>query len=160
MNISHVKKLRKIVKMEKHARNNSKIFVCIMKKTSVNYRMVLTLLPFFTPCAISKFTTAIYAKLCFQYFSKQFTDDYVSNHLHGQEARKVFIQHPQYNIEVLLKRTKVGRAIIHSHWPKVARTFNITEGSIFAFRFCSFPDEIRLSIYLYDATFQRFRCCM
>jgi hypothetical protein len=44
-------------------------------------------------------------------------------------------------------RKKVGRAIIHSHWPKGARTFNITEGSIFAFHFSSFPDEIHLSIY-------------
>ena len=45
MNISQVKKLRKIVRMKKLATNNSKIFVCTMKKTSVNYRMVLTLLP-------------------------------------------------------------------------------------------------------------------
>ncbi|KAM3231272.1 hypothetical protein ACQJBY_061441 [Aegilops geniculata] len=88
MNISQVKKLKKIVRMKKLATSNSKIFVCTMKKTSVNYRM---------------------------YFTKQFTDDYLSNHLHGQEARKVFIQHPRYNIEVLLKRTKVGRTIIHSH---------------------------------------------
>ena len=42
MNISQVKKLRKIVRMKKLATNNSKIFVCTMKKTSVNYRMVLT----------------------------------------------------------------------------------------------------------------------
>ena len=122
----------------------------------------------FTPCAISKFTTAIYAYLCFQYFSKQFTDDYLSNHLHGQEARKVFIQHPRYNIEVLLKRTKVGRAIIHSHWPKVARTFNITEGSTFAFRFCNFLDEIHLSIYhvwcyfpkVFDVACETWCCCV
>ena len=79
MNISQVKKLRKIVRMKKLAMNNNKIFVFTMKKTSINYRMVLTLLPCF------------YAYLCFQYFSKQFTDDYLSNHLHGQEARKVFI---------------------------------------------------------------------
>ena len=43
MNISQVKKLRKIVRMKKLATNNSKIFVCTMKKTSVNYRMVPTL---------------------------------------------------------------------------------------------------------------------
>ena len=41
MNISQVKKLRKIVRMKKLATNNSKIFVCAMKKTSVNYKMVL-----------------------------------------------------------------------------------------------------------------------
>ena len=44
MNISQVKKLRKIVRMNKLAMNNSKILVCTMKKTSVNYRMVPTLL--------------------------------------------------------------------------------------------------------------------
>ena len=41
--------LRKIVRMKKFAMNNSKIFVCTMKKTSVNYRMVLTLLPCLYP---------------------------------------------------------------------------------------------------------------
>jgi hypothetical protein len=102
---------------------------------------------FFFLCTISKFRTNIYAYLCFQSFPKHFIDDYLSDHLHSQEARKVFIQHPRYNIEVFLKRTKVGRAIIHSHWPKVARTFNITEGSILAFYFSSSPDEIHLSIY-------------
>ena len=49
MNISQVKKLRKIVRMKKLATNNSKIFVCAIKKTSVNYRMVPTLLPYFYP---------------------------------------------------------------------------------------------------------------
>ena len=47
MNISQVKKLRKIVRMKKLATNNNKIFVYTMKKTSVKYRMILTLLPLF-----------------------------------------------------------------------------------------------------------------
>ena len=51
MNISQVKKLRKIVRMKKLATNNSRIFVCTMKKTSVNYRMVPTLLPCVLPLA-------------------------------------------------------------------------------------------------------------
>ena len=147
MNISQVKKLRKIVRMKKLVMNNSKIFVCTMKKTSLNYRMVPTLLPCFYPLRHFKIYNIDLCISLFPVLFKAFTNDYLSNYLHGQEARKVFIQHPRYNIEVLLKRTKVGRAIIHSHWPKVARTFNITEGSIFAFRFCSFPDEIHLSIY-------------
>ena len=147
MNISQVKKLRKIVRMKKLATNNSKIFVCTMKKNSVNYRMVPTLLPCFYPLRHFKIYNSDLCIALFQYFSKHFTDDYLSNHLHGQEARKVFIQHPWYNIEVLLKRMKVGWAIIHSHWPKVARTFNITESSKFAFLFCSFPNEIYPSIY-------------
>ena len=45
MNISQVKKLRKIVTIKKLATKNNKIFVCIMKKTSVHYRMVLTIIP-------------------------------------------------------------------------------------------------------------------
>ena len=49
MNIGQVKKLRKIVRMKKLATSNSKIFVCTTKKTSVNYRTVLTLLPCFYP---------------------------------------------------------------------------------------------------------------
>ena len=74
-----------------------------------------------------------------------FTDDYLSNHLSGQEARKVFIQHPPFNIEVLLKRSKDGR---HPQaLAKVAKTFNMNEGSIFAFRFNSFLDEMHLSMY-------------
>ena len=49
MNTSQVKKLRKIVRMKKLATNKIKIFVCTMKKTSANYRMVLTILPCFYP---------------------------------------------------------------------------------------------------------------
>ncbi|KAE8771380.1 Casein kinase I isoform delta-like protein [Hordeum vulgare] len=120
MNISQVKKLRMIVRIKKPTVNNNKIYVCTMKKTSVNNRMS---------------------------FTKQFTNDYLSNHLHGQETKKVSIQHQLYNIEVFLKRTKVGWAINHSHWPKVPSTFNITEGSIFTFTFNSFPDEVHLCIY-------------
>ena len=56
MNISQVKKLTKIVRIKKLATKNNKIFVCTMKKTSVHYKMA---------------------------FSKQFTDDYLSNHLYG-----------------------------------------------------------------------------
>ena len=44
MNISQVKKLGKIVRIKKLATKNIKIFVCTMKKTSVNYKMVLTLI--------------------------------------------------------------------------------------------------------------------
>ena len=113
-------------------------------------------LPFFIPLPHFQYREDIYAHPCFQAFPKQFTDDYLSNHLFGQEARKVFIQHPRFNIEVFLKRTKDGRSIIHRHWPKVAKTFNMNEGSIFAFRFSSFPDEMHLLYTVYDANFERF----
>jgi hypothetical protein len=148
MNISQVKKLRKIVRIKKLATKNNKIFVCTIMKTSVHYRMVLTIIPWlFYSLPHFQSREDIYAHPCFQAFPKQFTDAYLSNHLYGQEARKVFIQHPRFNIKVFLKRMKDGRSIIHMHWPKVARTFNINEGSIFAFRFSSFPDEIHLSMY-------------
>ena len=148
MNFSQVKKLRKIVRMKKLAMNNIKIFVCTMKKTSVHYRMELTIIPcLFIPLPHFQYREDIYAHPCFQAFPKWFTDDYLSNHLYGQEARKVCIQHPRFNIEVFLKRSEDVWSIIHRHWPKVAKTFNINEGSIFAFRFSSFPDEIHLSMY-------------
>ena len=104
-------------------------------------------LPFCIPLPHFQYREDIYAHPCFQAFLKQFTDDYLSNHLYGQEARKVFIQHPRFNIEVFLKRLKYGRSIIHRYWPKVAKTFNMNEGSIFAFRFSSFPDEMHLTMY-------------
>ena len=105
---------------------------------------------------ISILRNDIYAYLCIQSFPKQFTDDYLSTHLYGQEARKVFVQHPRYNIKVFLKRANDGRAIINRRWAKVAQAFNFLEGSIFAFRFNSFPDEIHLSIYrLWCCTLQR-----
>ena len=55
MNISQVKKLRKIFRIKKLATKNNKIFVCTMKKTSVHYKMILTLIPclFFFLCPIS-----------------------------------------------------------------------------------------------------------
>ena len=45
MNINQIKKLGKIVRIKKLATKNNKIFVCTMKKTSVHYRMVLTIIP-------------------------------------------------------------------------------------------------------------------
>jgi len=116
MNISQVEKLRKIVRIKKLATKNNMISVCTTKKTSIHYRMVLTIIPYlFIPLPHFQYREDIYAHPCFQAFPKQFTDDYLSNHLYGQEARKVFIQHPRFNIEVFLKRTKDGRSIIHRH---------------------------------------------
>ena len=66
MNINQVKKLRKIVMMKKVVTNNSKIFVCTMKKTSINYRMVPTLLPCFYPLRHLKIYNYV---LCIALFS-------------------------------------------------------------------------------------------
>ena len=117
MNINQIKKLGKIVRIKKLVTKNNKIFVCTMNKTSVHYKMVLTIIPciFLFLCPIFQYREDIYAHPCFQAFPKQFSDDYLSNHLYGQEARKVFIQHPRFNIEVFLKRMKDGRSIIHRH---------------------------------------------
>ena len=168
MNISQLKKLRKIVRMKKLATNNNKIFVCTIKKTPINYRMVLTLLPCFYPLCHFK----IYkSDLCISLFSVLFKAVHRWLPLkppawsRGEEG---IHSTPRYNIEVFLKRTKVGWAIIHNHCPKVARTFNITEVSIFAFRFYSFPDEIHLSIYrvwcyfpkVFDAACETWCCCV
>ena len=71
MNISQVKKLRKIVKMKKLATNNSKIYVYPMKKTSVNYRMVPTLLPSFYPLRHFKIYNS---DLCIALFSVLFKE--------------------------------------------------------------------------------------
>src|SRR4051812_25309478 len=45
MTINQVKKLRKIVRINKLATKDNKLFVCTMKKTSVSYRMVLIYVP-------------------------------------------------------------------------------------------------------------------
>uniref|UniRef100_M8ARW1 Uncharacterized protein n=1 Tax=Aegilops tauschii TaxID=37682 RepID=M8ARW1_AEGTA len=39
MNINQIKKLRKIVRIKKLVTKNNKMFVCIMKKTSIHYKM-------------------------------------------------------------------------------------------------------------------------
>ena len=69
MNISQVKKLRKIVRMKKLVTNNNKIFVCTMKNISVNYRMVPTLLPYFYPMRHLKIYNT---DLCIAFFSVLF----------------------------------------------------------------------------------------
>ena len=124
-----------------------------MNKISVHYRMVLTIMPFlfysFAPFPILR------RYLCTSLFSGLSKGLHLSNHLYGQEARKVFIQHPRFNIEVFLKRTKDGWSIIHRHWPKVAKIFNINEGSIFAFCFSIFQMRFICPCTVYDANFER-----
>ena len=168
MNISQVKKLRKIVRMKKLATNNSKIFVCTIMKTLVNYRMVPTLLPCFYPLRHFK----IYNRdLCIALFSVLFKAVHRWLPLRppawsrGEEG---IHSTPTVQYWSLAEGDEVWRAIIHSHWPKVARTFNITEGPIFAFYFCSFPDEIHLSIYrvrcyfpkVFDVACETWCCCV
>ena len=55
MNINQIKKLKKIARIKKLVTKKNKIFVCTMKKTSVHYKMVLTIIPclFLFLCPIS-----------------------------------------------------------------------------------------------------------
>ena len=70
MNINQVKKLRKIVRIKKLATKNNKIFVCTMKKTSVHYKMVLTIIPclFLFLCPISNIEKIFMHMLVFRPF--------------------------------------------------------------------------------------------
>ena len=126
MNISQVKKLRKIVRIKKLATKNNKIFVCTMKKTSVHYKMVLTIIPclFLFLCPISNIEKIFMHILVFRPFqssSLMITSQTTSM----VRRRQRFSYNPRFNIEVFLKRMKDGRSIIHRHWPKVPKTFNM-----------------------------------
>ena len=70
MNINQVKKLRKIVRIKKLVAKNNKIFVCTMKKTSVHYKMVLTIIPclFLFLCPISNIEKIFMRILVFRPF--------------------------------------------------------------------------------------------
>ena len=147
MNISQVKKLRKIVRMKKLAMNNSKIFVCTMKKTSVNYRMVPTFLPCFYPlCHFEIYNS----DLCIALFSV------LSKAVHRWLPHKPPLWsggkegfHTTPTIQYWsVPEEDEGWTVNHPQaLPKVGKTFNINEGSIFAFCFSSFPDEMHLSLY-------------
>ena len=84
MNINQIKKLRKIVRIKKLAEKKQDI--CVHNEEDVsslqdgsNYYT----LPFFIPLPHFQYREDIYAHPCFQAFPKQFTDDYLSNHLYG-----------------------------------------------------------------------------
>ena len=71
--------IQKDCRIKKLATKNNKIFVCTMKKTSVHYKMVLTIIPcLFIPLPHFQYREDIYAHPCFQAFPKKFTDDYLS----------------------------------------------------------------------------------
>ena len=123
MNINQIKKLRKIVRINKLAMKNNQD-LCMHNEEDIGSLQDGTnyyTLPFFIPLPHFQYREDIYAHPCFQAFPKQFTDDYLSTHLYGQEARKFFIQHPRFNIEVFLKRTKDGRSIITGTGLKLQR---------------------------------------
>ena len=87
----------------------------------------------------------------FQWFSKQFTQDYLSNYAIEGEAIKVKVFYKEYDeLNVVLKIVKDGRAVITKGWTKVVKAFHMKEGSIWAFRFSNFDDSqklFRLSLY-------------
>ena len=147
MNINQVKKLRKIVRIKKLATKNNKIFVCTMKKTSIHYRMLLTIIPclFLFLCPISNIEKIFMHILVFRPF--QSSSLMITSQTTCMVRRRGRYSYNTHGSIVFLKRMKDGRSIIHRHWPKVTKTFNINEGSIFAFCFSSFPDELHLSMY-------------
>ena len=148
MNINQIKKLRKIVRIKNLATKNNKIFVCTMKKTSVHYKMVLTIIPclFLFLCPISNIEKIFMHILVFRPF--QSSSLMITSQTTSMVRRRGRFSYNTHGS--ILKCSWRGwrtNGIIHRHWPKVAKTFNINEGSIFAFRFSSFPDEMHLSIY-------------
>ena len=113
-------------------------------------------LPFFIPLPHFQYREDIYAHPCFQAFPKQFTDDYLSNHLYGQEARKVFIQHPRFNIEVFLKRTKDGRQSSTGTGLKLQRPSTWMKAQYSPSASAVFQMRCICLYTVYDANFKRF----
>ena len=156
MNISQVKKLRKIVRMKKLATNNNKIFVCTTKKTSVSYRMVLTLLPCFYPLRHFKIYNS---DLCISLLSLLFKVVHWWSPLkphawsRGEEG---FIQHPWYNIEVFSRGQSLGGQLsiatglkLQGHSTSLKAQYLPSTSAVSQMRFiCLFT--------VYDASFQRF----
>ena len=87
----------------------------------------------------------------FQWFSKQFTNDFLSNYAIQGKATKVKVFHKDRDeLDVVLKIVKDGRAVITKGWTKVVKALHMKEGSIWAFRFSIFDDSqklFRLSLY-------------
>ena len=148
MNINQVKKLRKIVRIKKLATKNNKIFVCTMKKTSIHYKMVLTIIPciFLFLCPISNIEKIFMHILVFRPFQS-------SSLMRTSQTTSMVRRRGKFSYNThgsILKCSWRGRRTdgqsSRGHWPKVAKTFNMNEGSIFGFRFSSFLDEMHLSI--------------
>src|SRR3954464_5581575 len=72
----------------------------------------------------------------FQWFMKQFIDDYLANYMTGVEATKVKVYKSCYHdnaLEVFLKAVKDGRAIVTRGWTKVVHANDMQEGTLWAF---------------------------
>ena len=87
----------------------------------------------------------------FQWFSKQFTQDYLSNYAIEGKAIKFKVFYKDYDeLNVVLKIVKDGRAVITKGWTKFVKDFHMKEGSIWVFLFSNFDDShklFRLSLY-------------
>src|SRR3989337_746450 len=157
MNISQVKKLRKIVRIKKLALNNNKIFVCTMKKTSVNYRMVLTLLPCVFSYApfqnLEQLFMHIFVFSPFQSSSPMITSQ--TTCMVKRRGRYSFSTHG-----TILKSSSTGRRLggqlstatglkLQGHSTSLKAQYSPSASAVFQMRFiCLFT--------VYDATFQRF----
>ena len=157
MNISHVKKLRKIVRIKKLALNKNKIFVCTMKKTSVNYRMVPSLSPCPFPFApfqiLEKIFMHIFAFSPFQGSSLMITSQTAC--MVNRRGRYSFNTHG-----TILKSSSRGIRLggqlstatglkLQGHSASLKAQYSPSDSAVFQMRF--------ISLYtVYDATFQRF----
>ena len=157
MNISQVKKLKKIVRIKKLAMNNNKIFVCTMKKTSVNYRMVLTLLPCVFSYAsfqnLEQIFMHIFVFSPFQSSSPMITSQ--TTCMVKRRGRYLFNTHG-----TILKSPSRGQRLggqsstadglkLQGHSTSLKAQYSPSDSAVFQMRF--------ISLYtVYDATFQRF----
>ena len=94
---------------------------------------------------INLFPPQILNFFSFQWFSKKFTQDYLSNYAIEDEAKKVKVLYKEYDeLDGILKIVKDGRAVITKGSIKVVKAFHMKEGSIWAFRFSNFDDNQKL----------------
>ena len=81
---------------------------------------------------------------CFQWFSKQFTKDYLSNYAIQGEAIKVKVfRKDRDDLDVVLKIVKASRAVITKIWTKVVKVLHMKEGSIWAFHFSNVDNNLK-----------------
>ena len=158
MNITQVKKLRKIVRIKKLATNNIKIFVCTMKKTSVNYMMVVTLVPCFPPLCHFKIQNNYLCISLFSVLSKAVHRGLPLKSPAWSRARGRYSFDAHSTIfKSSSRRRRLGGQLstaiglmLQGHSTSLKAQYSPSTSTVFHMRFiCLFT--------VYDATFQRFQ---
>ena len=100
---------------------------------------------------INLFPPQILNFFCFQWFSKQFTKDYLSNYaIQGESITVKVFSKDHDELDVVLKIVKDEWAVITKGWTKVVKALHMKEGSIWEFCFSNFDNSLkqfRLSLY-------------